>query len=429
MVLDGRYKVLRKLGQGAMGTVYEGQHAAVGRRLAVKVLAREYTSTAARERFFHEARAAGAISHPHIVPVLDFGFLDAGQPFMVMDFVEGETLEQTIEQRGPLPVEDAVEICCQVLSALEVIHGAGLVHRDVKPANIMLSRVRRPRIFTQLLDFGVSRAMHAMWHRPNLTRVNEVLGTPAYFSPEQAAGAEVDPRWDIWAVGVILYESLTRELPFRLESMGQVVSDLVNCRLIPLRRRTQSLPEWVYQVQERAHHPVLQKRYATPTAFLQALESRRAYLSDEEADAKTMPFLRVELDTPPPEIMGQLSRPVVQEPGLVKRRREARSVKESQETSPDLPSRVGRRGAEYREDPYKEGAITEREDVDDPHTAPLRRSGREERTSDVRPLPLERARIEPRPPDQPKIIPWLPIGISILLLATAALAVYLALTA
>jgi len=417
-VLDGRYKIVRKLGQGAMGTVFEGQHVSVGRRLAVKVLAQEYTSTVARERFFHEARAAGAISHPHIVPVQDFGFLDGGQPFMVMDFVEGETLEHAIEQRAPLSVEDSVEICCQVLSALEVIHGAGLVHRDIKPANIMLPRLRRPRVFTQLLDFGVSRAMHAMWHRPNLTQVNEVLGTPAYFSPEQAAGGEVDPRWDVWAVGVILYESLTGELPFRLESMAQVVSDLVNCRLIPLRRRNAALPEWLFQIQERVHHPIVHSRYATATAFLQALELRRAYLANEEIEAKTVPFLRVELDTPPPEILGQLSRPIQDygSPGAA----EARS------TSHEIPSTRPQRSRQT-ERGYEDAVVTEREDEPEdpgPFTVPLRRSDREALTSDVQPV------VEPRAQTRPgERMIWLPVVISLLLLTAAGVAVYLALSA
>jgi len=428
VLLDGRYKVVRELGKGAMGTVYEGQHAAVGRRLAIKVLAREYSSTAARERFFHEARAAGAITHPHIVPVLDFGILDGGQPYMVMDYVEGESLEKVIDRDAPLPTEDAVEICSQVLAALEVIHGAGLVHRDIKPANIMLARVRRPRLFAMLLDFGVSRAMHAMWHRPNLTRVNEVLGTPAYFAPEQAGGGEVDPRWDLWAVGVMLYEMLTGDLPFRLESMGQVVSDLVNCRLIPMRRRNPGLPDWVYKIQERIHHPVRQKRYGSATAFLQALESRRAYLADEEVDAKTVPFLRVDLDTPPPEIMDQLAHPGSQKrqpsrdlsgPSALDdddRTRESAPVFQSRVTDAGLPSR--RRG---------ELEIEAAQEAEKDHTVPLRRSAEDElRTSDVRPLPLERPRIEPRAAEPRGPSPWLPIGLSLLLLVAAGLAAYLA---
>jgi serine/threonine protein kinase len=397
-ILDGRYTVVRELGQGAMGTVYEGQHATVGRRLAIKVLAQEYTSKAARERFFHEARAAGAISHINIVPVLDFGFLSSGQPYIVMDYVSGEPLEQVIQRKAPMPVEDAVETSCQILSALEVIHGAGLVHRDIKPANVMMARVRRPRIFARLLDFGVARATHSMWNRPNLTRVNEVLGTPAYFSPEQAGGREVDHRWDLWAVGVILYEMLTGELPFRLESMSQVISDLINCRLIPLRHRTSTLPEWVYQVLERAHHPSLELRYRSATAFLQALESQKAYFG-EEMDQRTLPFVRVDLHTPPPEIVDGLDRS--QRSYQAPERLDEPPVRESQMTDPSpVP---------FPEDP------TERQPgVPDPDGV---------RTSSVEPLP----RADTRSRSRPRVLPWLPIGLSVLFLIAAAVAIYFAL--
>jgi serine/threonine-protein kinase len=413
-LLDGRYKVVREIGQGAMGTVYEGQHATVGRRLAIKVLAQEYTSKAARKRFFHEARAAGAISHINIVPVLDFGFLSSGQPFIVMDYVSGEPLEQVINCKAPLPLEDAVETACQILSALEVIHGAGLVHRDIKPANIMMARVRRPRVFARLLDFGVARATHAMWNRPNLTRVNEVLGTPAYFSPEQAGGQEVDHRWDLWAVGVILYEMLTGQLPFRLESMSQVISDLINCRLIPLRHRTNTLPEWVYQVLERAHHPSTELRFRSATAFLQALETQQAHVG-EEMDLKTVPFVRVDLNTPPPEIVDELDRSQrsYQNQSAPEHLDEpSSSMLESQATNPEMlspmPSLEG-----SPEDP------TERQ-------APVFSDPRPEpgvRTSNVEPLP--RAVLRPRV--RGRVLPWLPIGLSVLFLIAAAVAIYFAL--
>jgi serine/threonine protein kinase len=306
-VLAERYKVIRELGSGAMGTVYEAQHTTVGRRLAIKVLDPDFSSKASRERFFHEARAAGAISHQHIVPVLDFGFSPSGAPYLVMEYVDGETLEASLSQRREMKVDDAVEICAQILSALEVIHGSGLVHRDIKPANVMLVRVRRPRVFTQLLDFGVARAVHGSWRRPDLTQANEILGTPAYFSPEQATGRGVDPRWDLWAVGVILYEMLAGDLPFRLESMTQVVSDLLNGRLVPMRRRKEGLPEWLYEVVERALHPTVASRYPNATAFLQAMETQRAGAGDDDTDVATVPFVRVELATPPPEIVGRLS--------------------------------------------------------------------------------------------------------------------------
>jgi serine/threonine protein kinase len=306
--LGERYVVTREMGRGAMGTVYEARHAVISRRFAIKVLKQSCSTAVQRERFFHEARAAGAISHPHIVPVQDFGLAPDGAPYLVMEYVDGISLQTHMENTGKIPPAEAIEICAQVLSALEVIHGAGLVHRDLKPANIMLMRSARPRIFARLLDFGIARAINPSWGRPDLTRVDQILGTPAYLSPEQAGGGQPDPRWDLWALATILYEMLAGRLPFRLESLEQVAHDIMNCRLVPLRERSPELDPWILQVQARAHHPVLEQRYRTATAFLQALDERNASPEGvEDSDARTVPFQRVDLHTPPPELMNRLT--------------------------------------------------------------------------------------------------------------------------
>ncbi|MCC6748760.1 MAG: protein kinase [Deltaproteobacteria bacterium] len=308
-ILGERYELLRVIGRGAMGTVYEARHLVLGRRLAVKVLNPDAGTATLRERFFHEARAAGAITHEHIVQVHDFGLVEGSdQPYLVMEYVDGETLDAYLQREAPVPPEDAVELGAQVLSALALVHGAGLMHRDIKPANIMLARGRRPRLFAKLLDFGIARALHGDWHRPDLTRVDQVLGTPAYLSPEQAAGGPVDARWDLWAVATIMYELLSGELPFRLESMQQVAEDIANCRLIPLRQRRPELPAWLLEVLERAHHPAMGMRYPNATSFLQALELKRAG-GPGEADWGTLttPFMRVTSLPPPAELMSRLS--------------------------------------------------------------------------------------------------------------------------
>jgi len=171
----------------------------------------------------------------------------------------------------------------------------------------MLARGHRPRLFTKLLDFGIARAINPAWHRPNLTRVDQVLGTPAYLSPEQVAGGATDPRWDLWAMATILYEMLSAKLPFRLESLEQVADDILHCRLVPLRQRRPQLPSWLLEVVERAHHPVLDARFPSATAFLQALEQQNAHADGDEGDVRTVPFTRVELDTPPPELIAKLT--------------------------------------------------------------------------------------------------------------------------
>jgi serine/threonine-protein kinase len=305
--LDGRYSVVREIGRGAMGTVYEARHPLIGRRFAIKVLRRSCATAAQRERFLHEARAAGTISHPHVVQVQDFGFVPDGAPYLVMEYVDGVDLQACLQKQGSLPQEEALEIGAQVLSALEVIHGAGLVHRDIKPANIMLWRGGRPKVFAKLLDFGIARALNPAWQRTDLTRVDQVLGTPAYLSPEQAAGGPADPRWDLWATATILYEMLCGKLPFRLQSLEQVTDDILNCRLIPLRHRRADLPEWLYEVLDRALHARPEHRYRTATAFLQALEQKSARPEGKEGfDVRTAPFLRVELQAPPPALIAEL---------------------------------------------------------------------------------------------------------------------------
>ncbi|MCA9671189.1 MAG: serine/threonine protein kinase [Myxococcales bacterium] len=305
-VLAGRYKIRSQIGKGAMGTVYDARHAVLGRRLAVKVLHHSCSKASVRERFFHEARAAASISHEHIVQVLDFGLLDGrrAEPYIVMEYLDGETLDQFIQRSAPLDPDDAVEIAIQVLSALAAVHGAGVVHRDVKPANIMLARGRRQKLFVKLVDFGIARALKAEWRRPDLTRVDQVLGTPAYLSPEQAQGGAADPLWDLWAMGTILYEMLSGELPFRLQSIEQVSRDIASCNLIPLHERQPALAPWLLGVVQRAQRQRPEERYPSAMAFMQALEQRRPDVSGDQS--MTMPFMRVDPLTPPPELIGRL---------------------------------------------------------------------------------------------------------------------------
>jgi serine/threonine protein kinase len=455
--LANRYAVDRELGHGAMGSVYEAHHTSIGRRLAIKVLNTAYGSPVARERFLHEARAAGAITHQHIVPVVDFGLVETGEPYIVMEYVDGITLEEQIEREAPLPAEDAVEICAQLLTALEVIHGAGLVHRDIKPANIMLVKVRRPRFHCQLLDFGVSRAMHAAWRRPDLTRVHEVLGTPAYFSPEQAGGGEVEPRWDLWAVGAILYELLSGTLPFRLDSVDQVIADLVNRRLIPLRRHNGELPAWIYQVLDRAHHPDLEQRYPTATLFLQALEQANAHPEGEgDVDLRTTPFVRVDLNTPPPELVEQLvapqrrrsQQPVLEPPaGIAPRPTPAhRGPFQSQATDGDLPSHRQQRGSWEAAGAFEDEAPTDSagrpppddHESQDEKTIPIQRLSAEELAAyqlgeEDRPLPRSEksapvpARVQPalrRTRKTKAGTTWLTVTLAMLILIAASCIIY-----
>src|SRR3954454_24937423 len=206
--LAGRYLIVRRIGEGGMGAVYEAKHTVIGKRVAVKVLLEKFHSN--RDlvaRLLQEARLAISIGHENIVDVTDFGTTDDGRSFVVMEFLDGEPLAQLVMREAPLPVERSLRIARQVASALGAAHAKGIYHRDVKPENVYLVR-RGEADYVKVVDFGVSKAVHTREEGPEwqrLTRTGMVLGTPLYTSPEQARGGEdIVHRADIWAVGVLL---------------------------------------------------------------------------------------------------------------------------------------------------------------------------------------------------------------------------------
>jgi serine/threonine-protein kinase len=209
-VLGGRYRLLRRLGTGGMGSVWLCEHVALGRRYALKVLnADRATDPELVERFLQEARAASRITQENVVDVFDFGQDAGGEHYYVMEALAGRTLAQLIREEGPLPVGRALALLEQVCRALAAAHGRGVVHRDVKPDNVLVERLPDGSERAKLIDFGIS-------HVPGgdrLTRDGEVIGTPEYMSPEQAAGEEVNALTDVYAVGVLGFELLTGCLP------------------------------------------------------------------------------------------------------------------------------------------------------------------------------------------------------------------------
>jgi eukaryotic-like serine/threonine-protein kinase len=229
--IDGKYRIVRLLGEGGMGAVYEARHTGTGRRVAVKVIAKESLADnpEAVARFGREARASGAIESQHIAAVLDTGVDPAsGKPYLVMEFLVGEDLQQLIQRLGPLPPDVALRIAAQACVGLSRAHEAGVVHRDIKPANLFLARRDDADITVKLLDFGIAKVkldQLTTSGQQNLTRSGALLGSPLYMSPEQAKGAKtIDHRTDIWSLGVVLYEALCGVTPHaHVDTLGGLI--------------------------------------------------------------------------------------------------------------------------------------------------------------------------------------------------------------
>ena len=267
--LAGRYLIIRRIGEGGMGAVYEARHTIIGKRVAVKVLLEKFlTKSDFVARLLQEARLASAIGHEHIVDVTDFGTTDDGRAFVAMEFLDGESLAQLVMREAPLPVERSLRITRQVASALGAAHAKGIVHRDVKPENVYLIR-RGDADFVKVVDFGISKAVKQGQGDDapdtHLTHTGLLLGTPLYMSPEQARGDEdLDHRVDVWAMGVMLYECLTGEVPFRANNYLGIISQvLTHTALPPSKLRPElGIPEAVEAVVMRAMEKDRNRRYA-----------------------------------------------------------------------------------------------------------------------------------------------------------------------
>jgi len=221
-MLDDKYRIESLLAIGGMGAVYVGTHTKLRKRVAIKILNPQLSSAQMIERFHREAITASQIGHEGIAQVTDLGTSAAGEPFLVMEYLEGESLASRMRASGPLPIEVACELGCAILSPLAAAHHAGIVHRDLKPDNVFLVRQSRGEM-VKLLDFGISRAS-MLEGEFRLTTTGLVLGTPYYMSPEQARGdTDITPAADIYAFGVILYEMLAGQVPIRGDNYNQLM--------------------------------------------------------------------------------------------------------------------------------------------------------------------------------------------------------------
>lgn len=221
-MLAGRYRVLKKLGEGAMGAVYMAEHTRIGRKDAIKVLrdnlARDPEAVA---RFLRGTRNLSAIRHPNVCTIYDFTETDDGLRFMAMEYVEGPTLKEVLDREGTLPLERAVDIARQIADGLQAAHDLGIVHRDLKPGNIMLLRGRGGRDLVKVVDFDIAKGPDE--GGDEVTRTGFVVGTPEYMSPEQLMGEPLDGRSDVYALALVLYRMLAGQLPFRAEGTQDIM--------------------------------------------------------------------------------------------------------------------------------------------------------------------------------------------------------------
>lgn len=242
-LIADRFRILSELGHGGMGAVYKAEHVRMNRPCAIKMISPEITNEDTIRRFEREAKISALISDPHAVTVYDFGETEDGRYFLVMEYVEGETLSNLMRREGVLPLTRVLPIVRQIGEALTAAHKQNIVHRDLKPDNIMITK-KNGQDWVKVLDFGIAKLSTEDW---NLTQTGKAIGTPLYMSPEQLAGEKLDARSDIYSLALIIYQMLTGGLPFQ----GENTQELIIKRLIknPLPIRTVnpyvSIPEGV----------------------------------------------------------------------------------------------------------------------------------------------------------------------------------------
>ena len=303
--IDGKYKVRDVLGEGGMGSVFEAEHTAIGRIVAMKVLhPAQATKKVAVKRFHQEARAAGGIGHPNICEVFDFGTLSDGSPYLVMERRKGETLASRIAAEGGLPFLDVLDTVIQVLSGLAAAHERGILHRDIKPENVFLAERPGYAPIAKLLDFGVSKvvggAPNSEWDDDtDLTKTGMVMGTPYYMSPEQARGdRNLDGRVDIYACGVLLYEALTGQRPFVAKNYNSLLVLILQGKARPPRELRASIPVDLERVVLKAMAKNRDDRYQVASELAQALSAVKKALV-KSSSGRVPAAARVPAHTPP----------------------------------------------------------------------------------------------------------------------------------
>ena len=298
----GRYELLERIGQGTLGVLYRARDTVLGREVAVKIMAAGFLGDeSAHNRFFHEARSAARLQHVNIVTMFEFGEQQE-TPYIVMEFLRGFSLAERMRQGTPLPLREKVDIATQLCAGLEAAHKQGVIHRDVKPANVWLCLNGT----VKLLDFGIATAASS-----NAT-VADGFGSPGYMSPEQIEGREVDARSDIFSAGAVVYEMLTGRHPFEADSPTAVMLKIVN--EVPRRIDGGDLPAALTAAVARALEKSPAARYARAADFGRDLKAAKAGMRNPRETA-TVIIDRSKLNLPPrPQTPAAPPVPAVPEP-------------------------------------------------------------------------------------------------------------------
>jgi eukaryotic-like serine/threonine-protein kinase len=308
-VLGGRYRLVERLGQGGMGTVYRALHTLMDKRVAVKILRAELSSDSeAVARFHREARSASRLDHDHCIRVTDFGQSDDGQLFLVMELLDGESLGN-VTRKGRVPPSRAAAIGAAIAEALAHAHEQGIIHRDLKPDNVFLARRGRAkgRELVKVLDFGLAKLASDSALGPSITRDGTVFGTPEYMAPEQAEGEKLDGRTDVYALGIILYQLLCGDVPFRASSFVALLTKQVSDKPEPpsLKCPEAGIPHGLEEIVLRCLAKKPKDRYETAQELADALATFAA------SDASGMMLLPTRNDSsgarpipsPPPTVV------------------------------------------------------------------------------------------------------------------------------
>ena len=266
-MVDGRYRAQRKLGSGGMAEVWCAEDEVLGRRVALKLMGGRFAEEPEfRERFRREAQAAAGLTHPNIVAIFDRSEWD-GTPYIAMELVDGRTLKELVTERGPLPPEIAISLTEQILRALGYAHRRGIVHRDIKPQNVIIDGEGQAKV----ADFGIARAGETS----EMTQTGAIVGTVQYLSPEQAEGHPVDRRADLYSAGIVLYELLTGQVPFDGEAPISIAIKQINEPPVPPRQLEPRIPPALEAVVLRALEKDPARRYQSAEEFIAALEQAR----------------------------------------------------------------------------------------------------------------------------------------------------------